>query len=204
MKKEYFLYCIPFALFSYSPFMGNFFSGELIRLPLIFSSIFILLIYSKVHNDKSNIGLIYLALSIFIICIFINIGDMEGLRSSVGLLIVFGFAITIRKAIQRESFYKIYIKLHSSFIYFLAYLSILSLLFYYLFGFQDLFSMRSNYGAIEVTPFGFVLEKDIVLFTLTRSFNYFVEPVYAAYFFYIKTRKCSHTRSIRSNFHRST
>jgi hypothetical protein len=149
----------------------------------MYSIIFLLSIGWKKNNNSTLILPTFLL--IFIIILFKNYGNINGIQSSCGLFLILIFATALYYSLKDYYFYLQFKKMYCLFIYLLGILSIASSVFYHLYGHHDLFNMRSNYGAIEVTPFGFILEKDVLILNIFRSFNFFIEPVYAAYFFYI-------------------
>ena len=171
-------------IFSYSPFVHNVMSDLLVRVPLMLCSIIFLLGIGWEKNNNSDL-MIPTILLIFFTCLLTNYGNINGIQSSCGLFLILIFATALNYSLKDYYFYLQFKKIYCLFMYLLGILSIASLVFYYLYGHHDLFNIRSNYGAIEASPFGFILEKDIIILNIVRSFNFFIEPVYAGYFFYI-------------------
>ena len=150
-------------------------------------AIIVLIVYLFIQSKlllKKNLLIIVILFILYIDFLYINISSVDGIVTSSSVMLTLVFAYTLSWAVETNS--KIKIKLNQFYraIFFVFPIcSVLSIIYYIALGEFALFPSYSSDYLYLYTPFGVLLEKNILGFNIYRSFFYFIEPVYIALFY---------------------
>jgi hypothetical protein len=133
---------------------------------------------------KKDLFIVSLLAVLFSSLIVINMDSLDGLvtAGSVTLTLVFAYALS-RAVEMNDRIKNNLVKLYTSFFILVPICSFMSIIFLSIFGELNLFNIHSGGQNFLHTPFGVILEKDVLGFGIYRSFFFFQEPVVLALFY---------------------
>lgn len=170
----------------YPPFLLT----DKITASLRVSSFVLLIMYlflATKHISKNDVITFMFLLILSASFVSINYADLDGLRTVGSTMLTLVFAWALSRYVKtsernKENFIKFYTKL---FIW-IPVCSLLSVIFLFIFGELNLFNIgNGGHDTYLFTPFGALLAKDFAEIgagVVYRSFSFFCEPVYLAFF----------------------
>ena len=142
-------------------------------------------LFSASKRASKNDLIIFLLLLLFsVILIVVNIDNLDGLRTSGSTILTLVFAWTMSRAAKENVQCKnLLINFYINFFKIVPVFSLLSVIFLVTAGELNIFNAYSEGHDYWFTPFGAVFAKNFLGLSVYRSFSFFQEPVYLAFFY---------------------
>lgn len=116
--------------------------------------------------------------------VIVNFNDSEGMRTVGSFMLTLFFAYALSRAAAKNGHIKgNLIKTYTTFFTIVPIFAFFSIIYYLILGELNLFGFNFEESAMKCTPFGFLLRKSLLGIGVYRSFFFFIEPVYLAFFY---------------------
>jgi hypothetical protein len=185
LKKFLIVLVIVLPALLYPPFISVSYISAETRVFFILFSLLIILASKIILTPALIFALLIFALHILVATVMTGF-SLEGIRRSLGyavtLVFLFGSAIYFSTLASRYERLKSY---YVSIVNLSVISSAFAIAYFYTLGQFNIFGVSHEVYPYMVTPFGILLEKNILGTTVVRSFFYFIEPSYAGVFYAI-------------------